>query len=917
MDYFSELLESYTKLKKRTFKLTYINEEDEVKEPDGAQTPEGNQAAEAAAQDAIANAPEQASDDSSAGAGGDVTLVNGEISNSLKIYVGVGKAKGTKTAQESESYGTVKVWGLPSNGRPSWRSVQAGPNATESVKKNSVDARKLFVKALGSDNTEMTSADEKVQSDAEMEQEAEQARLDGITAMQGQHGGTLELLGHDGDEIKGVVAALDRSAASVKKMCDSHPEAVKKDPQMQKLCDSPGTYIGGMGAAAFERKLANMQGVRTGDRGFFEQESEINRHGQGFGAGLDGETVRGESGPETKQEGTFDPKANRRDDDPALLDKPSAELVEEIAESHAALTDFLNCSPEAKGNAAAALGPNPDSCNCAGMQFRVGKVDDKMLFFGQDTREGMAIAPNALQNLAFTMMKDKCGTTDDAYTQVYAKAVNGKAINAIKGTMNELIMLIGVQLNKAENTEDTLKIMRESGIIEQIEKRRRLLKEYAATQAVEEDVALDFDANFEESVLLEQAGIASDPVQMQNWFLTELRYQRAFIKAVDADGARKAGKEGGTGNRADTELLYTNDKEGKARLERACAQLDIPVPKDDIDDESGMLKLGVGQKRLISTGKVKQGEIGKISRQRAIMSGEVDAADSDFDPRFYAKMQKMQYGGDKANGSDREEKALAFYDEVENKIEADTSGLTETSTYTNSNGDTKIQTPASVIEGLVDIVRAALPFSEISKQSKGPLADAMFDEKGKARDFTTNTNQRRLREVASRDARFYMYSEAINGDDPKKAQAAKDALVKSALISGANATPLTQVITDNTGATASINHNGPLQSICDANNADPSTLEVNISGHTVTLTTPGPPKTKVTYGQTRESTGPKGSDERQAETRSETSIDAETVQAFNRVDSLTPATSDEAGIEDSTIEKFLKGQMKLLETLLK
>ena len=873
MDYFSELLESYTKLKKRTFKLTYINEEDEVKEPDGAQTPEGNQAAEAAAQDAIANAPEQASDDSSAGAGGDVTLVNGEISNSLKIYVGVGKAKGTKTAQESESYGTVKVWGLPSNGRPSWRSVQAGPNATESVKKNSVDARKLFVKALGSDNTEMTSADEKVQSDAEMAQEAEAARQQQIIDMQSKHGGTLELMGHDSKQLKGVVAALDRSAESVAKMCDSHPEAVEKDPQMQKLCDSPGTYIGGLGAASFERKLANMQGVRTGDRGFFEEE---------------------ESGPEAKQEGTY---------------KPSAELVEEIAESHAALTDFLNCSPDSPGD--------PDGCNCAGMQFRVGKVDDKMLFFGQDTREGVAIAPNALQELAFTMMKDKCGTTDDAYTQVYAKAVDGKAINAIKGTMNELIMLIGVQLNKAENEEDTLKIMRESGIIEQIEKRRRLLREYAATQSVEEDVALDFDANFEESVLLEQAGIASDPVQMQNWFLTELRYQRAFIRAVDADGARKAGKEGGTGNRADTELLYNNDDDGRARLKKACELLDIPVPKDDIDDESGMLKLGVGQKRLVSTGKVKQGEIGKISRQRAIMSGEVGAADSDFDPRFYATMQTMQYGDDKANGSAREEAALAFYDEVENTIEADTSGMTETSTYTTDDGSPKIQTPAGVIKGLIDIVKAALPFSKIASQSKGPLADAMFDEKGNPRDFTTNTNQRRLREVASRDARFYMYSEAINGDDPERAQAAKDALIKSALISGANATPLTQVITDNTGATASINHNGPLQAICDANNQVPSTLEVNISGHTVTLTTPGPPKTKVTYSQTRESSGPKDSDDRQAETRSETSIDAETVQAYNRVESLTPATSDETELEDSTIEKFLKGQMKLLETLLK
>ena len=892
MDYFSELLESYTKLKKRTFKLTYINEEDEVKEPDGAQTPEGNQAAEAAAQDAIANAPEQASDDSSAGAGGDVTLVNGEISNSLKIYVGVGKAKGNKTAQESESYGTVKVWGLPSKGRPSWRAVQAGPNATDSVKKNSVEARKLFVKALGSDNTEMTSADEKVKSDAEMAQEAEAARNQQIIDMQSKHGGTLELFGEDPEDLKGVVAALDRSAESVKKMCDSHPDAVKKDPQMQKLCDSPGTYIGGLGGGSFERKLANVNGIKVGDRGFFEQERPEGMEGPLQQRGQDGD-----SGPEAKQEGIL---------------APSPELIEEVAESHAALTDFLNCSPDSPGN--------PDSCNCAGMQFRVGKVDDKMIFFGQDTREGLALQPNALQDLAFTMMKDKCGTTDEAYTQIYAKAVDGKAINAIKGTMNELIMLIGVQLNKAENEEDTLRIMRESGIVEQLENRRRLLIEYSAQQAVEEDGALDFDGNFEQSVLLEQAGIASQPEQLQNWILTELRYQRAFIKAVDADSARKAGKEGGTGNRADTELLYSNDDDGRARLKRACSQLDIAVPnlKDKNNfDENGMIKLGVGQKRLVSAGKVKQGEIGKISRQRAIMSGEVGAADSDFDPRFYATMQTMQYGDDKANGSAREEQALAFYNEVENKIETDTAGLTETTTYNTNDGSPKIQTPAGVIKGLVDIVKAALPFSQISKQSKGPLADAMFDEKGKPRDFTTKTNQRRLREVASRDARFHMYSEAINGDDPERAQAAKDALIKSALISGANATPLTQVITDNTGATASINHNGPLQAICDANNQVPSTLEVNISGHTVTLTTPGPPKTKVTYSQTRESSGPKDSDERQAETRSETSIDEETVQAFNRVESLTPATSDETGLEDSTIEKFLKGQMKLLETLLK
>ena len=49
MDYFSELLESYSKLKKRTFKLTYINEQE------GALV---NQEAEKLVRQYIATAPQ-------------------------------------------------------------------------------------------------------------------------------------------------------------------------------------------------------------------------------------------------------------------------------------------------------------------------------------------------------------------------------------------------------------------------------------------------------------------------------------------------------------------------------------------------------------------------------------------------------------------------------------------------------------------------------------------------------------------------------------------------------------------------------------------------------------------------------------------------------------------------------------------
>ncbi len=57
MDYFSELLDSYSKLRKRTYKLTFISEED-----DTSVDPAARQAAEQAADSLIANANESAND---------------------------------------------------------------------------------------------------------------------------------------------------------------------------------------------------------------------------------------------------------------------------------------------------------------------------------------------------------------------------------------------------------------------------------------------------------------------------------------------------------------------------------------------------------------------------------------------------------------------------------------------------------------------------------------------------------------------------------------------------------------------------------------------------------------------------------------------------------------------------------------
>ena len=102
MDYLSELLESYSKLKKRTFKLTYISEEEGE---GGAQTSQGQALAQQYADTAIASAPE--GDESAA-----APVMKGEVDSGLLIY----KIIDSEENQNKRRAGNVMVKGLPTKG---------------------------------------------------------------------------------------------------------------------------------------------------------------------------------------------------------------------------------------------------------------------------------------------------------------------------------------------------------------------------------------------------------------------------------------------------------------------------------------------------------------------------------------------------------------------------------------------------------------------------------------------------------------------------------------------------------------------------------------------------------------------------------------------------------------------------------
>jgi hypothetical protein len=147
--------------------------------------------------------------------------------------------------------------------------------------------------------------------------------------------------------------------------------------------------------------------------------------------------------------------------------------------------------------------------------------------------------------------------------------------------------------------------------------------------------------------------------------------------------------------------------------------------------------------------------------------------------------------------------------------------------------------------------------------------------------------------VVAREARFKQLKADIESGD----QAAQDAAVKMALICGANANNMTQVFTDDSGETYAIPHNKVFEEVCKANSA--GNLQVKVSGTTMTMTTPD--GLEISFNQE----GTWGGGTRR--TRSNTRISPDTIKRLN---TLTKQTAE------STLHKFLEGQMKLLQEIL-
>ena len=769
MDYFSELLESYSKLKKRTYKLTYISEQEEGE-------------AFSTLQQILSQAPE-----------GDYQPMPSDQYPALGSFdYRKSKAGGVTVRQGPQQATVLDPQGQKAKLNAKGKSNQAGDKMWE----------RLY-KALSGEGPEPTAQDTADQTLAGAEQQQQAERLSKLA----QPGGSFEERGYDLTQIAPALDSIDNSIRTVQKSCGEY------DPKNQpKYCKSPGTYLTGSSKAGFAYKLSAGNVVQV------------------------------------------DPETGKKTGDGKL--EPG--LLNSVAQSHDALMDFL--------------GGNGD---CDTISQKVGFYKNRMVIFGSDTSEGITITPNDLQNDAVKKIQDTCGENTNL-TEVAEDNLNTNAINAIKGTFNELVMQLGVRLLAAKDEVSRKEAFKE--IAEEINKRREFLTQYAESLGVEDDVALGLDETFEREVLTEQAGIAQSNTALKNWFLKELSFQMSFIKAAGADSVEPAGREIKTGGREDTNLIY-NDQ---ARAEAAAKKFGSRVIKRD----DGTYSVGIGQKRIQKLKKVKLGEINSTKRMMEILTGEAKN-DNNIEPGFQKRISTMQFGGDQA----REDAAVSYMKNLEAKIERMVKPLTQYTTYIDSKGKIRSESPEARLKGIASTLKGLIGYNALKESA---LGKALFSGDKGYQDFSDISTQQRAAELVAREARFKEMKKAIESGD----QAAQDAAVKMALICGANANDMAQVFTDDSGETYVIPHNKVFEEICKANTD--GTLDIKISGTTMTMTTSD--GLEISFNQE----GTWGGGERR--TRSNTRISPDTIKKLNTLSNQTA---------ESTLYKFLEGQMKLLQEILR
>jgi len=969
MDYFSELLDSYNKLKKRSFKLTYLSEAEEEKakkkeKSDGDQKAEQEAAAEKKAQ-GYADAATQIQDDQNTWdvlAGLPFVETLDGASTKFKIY----------KSKEKEG-GNVVVWG-PWGGLSPNRTVIEGGAYTDSWKEfvakilGAEEGGEGPSGEAGGETIDQLDTAEKRQQDLENQIGGAEEQLL-INAAAKAAGVTPRMFERDNPdvitdiklqakELMGATAqeAYEKALEIVDKFCLSvqNEEGAYDNAANQKVCDDPIKYIAGKNAQSLESKLA-----------------------RGTGVCIDRETGLKDT-------------SERCDISPGLKGR--------VAESNNKLLEFL-------------VDSDPD---CENIRKYVGTAGNSLVLFDYQggtvraQQQGIVIKkPNSLQQAALRNV-EKCAAKTEEGEPVwgYKEDVDGntelddrgrpisaglgdiidqvfsdQTKNAIKGTLFELVpsfvlRSIAIKFSKGK-TQKRLITQTAEWLQRKVQRKHAELIDDLA----DDSPAMDIESFVKELIQNEQLSVIQKSRRLAEFLAEEAVVFKGYMDS-NAKGAKAVihlGLAPEAGGREDNAFLFddadlaadsaeSNDgtsvettpqelldsmptakpeqKEEKAAMETHFADLKLKL-------DQPVWTVGFGQKRKDHLGRLKGGETSTQKRLQ-MLTGVIPLTIKD--GKYYLdgeKVRGIEFGFIKAMtdalyGEDesRQARQESYGRDTDAAIEEDCKPFTEEATYANvKNKQIKKREPGRTCDYIATNLRETIGGQDYTST----FAGLFFHSTGKKRSFAKTGGAGKetrsvIHEGAMRCARIATYKKDYtsvtydadgNGvvtnkdgstrpaspEQVEKQRACEDHLIRNLMATVFNRQNMPQVMQDNDRAMAVFAQNGPTGEILQAQRD--GTLRITFDGLQVHFSVPETDED----GETAYTTLQQWSQERTwrtqdkvdyVETRSTGTFNpacwegTSTVTGKPRNRYTQKPKAENAGV----FYEFLKGQQSLLEKLL-
>lgn len=560
MDYFNELLESYKKLKKRTFKLVYLNEDDE--------------AAESAA-----------------------------IQAALSLLSLVGSYPTKKGAGDLivSQIGTDATSGFSVSGGPlgtfSYNYVTPAGLQTENP-----EGFKKIVNSLMDPDTEA----------------AVSRQVSGVDVTFGTINGTS----FDLPEIR---SSLDFLTVNFTKLLDRIAEEIKGKPNAVQV------KIFGVGKAvptALRSYAANPDSPDNRNKAVRELVYNLIYGGKGLGKIFDGDKVL-----DSKEEGT------------KLVNDISPFLVLDTVEALGRVLDYIANPDSTEEDCDSIKGILSD---VKGAKNKSGNAVNRVMIKLPTSSEGLII-PGGAGLFEYLKQQVKSSGCKDPIDSVYLGGISTNAINAKKGTMNEVITKLLFYMHKslAEGSDSSTY---QKALSETLKKNEEVVNYLIDVMKNTEGGWTDVDGERSEDLVRLEHSIFSNPKKREsiekflNSYYSSLK---PLFDSVGADSMIHSGLTSKSGDRADNIFVFHSREAANKAAKRFGVSIQERSRADLLKSASHagtasktlgnapetLYTLGLGQKIYEKFKGTKLGEFNRLTRLNDMVMGKL-TRDASVDPNF-------------------------------------------------------------------------------------------------------------------------------------------------------------------------------------------------------------------------------------------------------------------------------------------